>query len=145
MDGSDDLAGIDLVITSYGFLTRTPWFSTMAWGLLVLDEAQAIKNPAAKQTRSVKKLQAAGAHRVDRHADREPAGRSLVHFRFHQSGPPGIVEGICRIPQRSGRPAKSLRSAARSGASLHSAPPENRQEHHCRLAGQDRGQCFLSR
>jgi non-specific serine/threonine protein kinase len=58
MDGSDDLAGIDLVITSYGFLTRTPWFSGMAWGLLVLDEAQAIKNPAAKQTRSVKKLQA---------------------------------------------------------------------------------------
>src|SRR5205807_4497822 len=41
MDGSDDLAGIDLVITSYGFLARTPWFSTMAWGLLVLDEAQA--------------------------------------------------------------------------------------------------------
>jgi superfamily II DNA or RNA helicase len=58
MDGSDNLADVDLVITSYGFLTRTSWFSTMEWGLLVLDEAQAIKNPAAKQTRSVKKLQA---------------------------------------------------------------------------------------
>ena len=58
LDGSDDVAGIDLVITSYGFLNRTPWFSTMAWALLVLDEAQAIKNPAAKQTKSVKKLQA---------------------------------------------------------------------------------------
>src|SRR6516165_5749880 len=58
MDGSDDLAGFDLVITSYGFLTRTPWLATVSWRLLVLDEAQAIKNPAAKQTRSVKKLQA---------------------------------------------------------------------------------------
>jgi superfamily II DNA or RNA helicase len=58
MDGSDDLADVDLVITSYGFLTRTPWLSTMSWRLLVLDEAQAIKNPAAKQTKSVKKLAA---------------------------------------------------------------------------------------
>jgi SNF2 family DNA or RNA helicase len=58
MDESDDVAGFDLVITSYGFLTRTPWLATMPWRLLVLDEAQAIKNPAAKQTRSVKKLQA---------------------------------------------------------------------------------------
>jgi superfamily II DNA or RNA helicase len=58
MDGSDDLADVDLVITSYGFLTRTPWFSTRPWRLLVLDEAQAIKNPASKQTKSVKKLQA---------------------------------------------------------------------------------------
>jgi hypothetical protein len=58
MDGSDDLADVDLVITSYGFLTRTPWLTTMPWRLLVLDEAQAIKNPAAKQTKSVKKLKA---------------------------------------------------------------------------------------
>jgi superfamily II DNA or RNA helicase len=58
MDGSDKLAGVDLIITSYGFLTRSPWFTTMPWRLLVLDEAQAIKNPAAKQTKAVKKLQA---------------------------------------------------------------------------------------
>jgi non-specific serine/threonine protein kinase len=58
MDGSDNLAEVDLVITSYGFLTRTPWFTTMPWRLLVLDEAQAIKNAAAKQTKSVKKLRA---------------------------------------------------------------------------------------
>ena len=58
MDGSDNLRDVDLVITSYGFLTRTSWFFTVDWALLVLDEAQAIKNPAAKQTRSVKKLKA---------------------------------------------------------------------------------------
>jgi non-specific serine/threonine protein kinase len=58
MDGSHELADVDLVITSYGFLTRASWLLTMPWRLLVLDEAQAIKNPAAKQTKSVKKLQA---------------------------------------------------------------------------------------
>jgi non-specific serine/threonine protein kinase len=58
MDGTDDLTDTDLVITSYGFLARTPWLETTPWRLVVLDEAQAIKNPAAKQTRLVKKLKA---------------------------------------------------------------------------------------
>jgi non-specific serine/threonine protein kinase len=52
------LTGIDLVITSYGSLLRIPWLATTAWRLAVLDEAQAIKNPDAKQTRAAKKLQA---------------------------------------------------------------------------------------
>jgi non-specific serine/threonine protein kinase len=58
LDGSDDLTDVDLVITSYGFVTRTPWFEAAPWRLVILDEAQAIKNPATKQTRSVKKLKA---------------------------------------------------------------------------------------
>ncbi len=52
------LQGIDLVITSYGSLLRTPWLSEMRWRLAVLDEAQAIKNPDSKQTRAVKQLKA---------------------------------------------------------------------------------------
>jgi superfamily II DNA or RNA helicase len=57
-DGDVDLADIDLVITSYGFLARLPWLTTASWRLAVLDEAQAIKNPAAKQTQAVKRLRA---------------------------------------------------------------------------------------
>lgn len=52
----DYLRGVDLVITSYGSLLRTPWFSETDWHLLVLDEAQAIKNPSAKQTKAAKQL-----------------------------------------------------------------------------------------
>jgi non-specific serine/threonine protein kinase len=52
------LAGIDLVITSYGAMLRYPWLGTAAWRVAVLDEAQAIKNPGAKQTRAVKRLTA---------------------------------------------------------------------------------------
>src|SRR5712691_2710825 len=57
-DGAENLTGVDLVITSYGFLARSPWLETAKWRLVVLDEAQAIKNPGTKQTRLVKKLQA---------------------------------------------------------------------------------------
>ena len=52
------LRDIDLVITSYGSLLRVPWMVEVPWRLAVLDEAQAIKNPGAQQTRAVKKLQA---------------------------------------------------------------------------------------
>ena len=57
-DAADDLADADLVITSYGYLARSPKLGTAQWRLVVLDEAQAIKNPAAKQTRTVKQLRA---------------------------------------------------------------------------------------
>jgi non-specific serine/threonine protein kinase len=55
---ADSLADADLVITSYGSLARVPWLGTTLWRLVVVDEAQAIKNPAAKQTKSVKALRA---------------------------------------------------------------------------------------
>ena len=57
-DDAANLADVDLVITSYGFLARSPWLGTIPWRLVVLDEAQAIKNPAAKQTKTVKQLRA---------------------------------------------------------------------------------------
>jgi len=57
-DGADSLTEVDLVITSYGYLARVPLLTGTAWRLAVLDEAQAIKNPAAKQTRAVKQLRA---------------------------------------------------------------------------------------
>jgi non-specific serine/threonine protein kinase len=53
-----DLAGIDLVITSYGTLSRAPWLGATPWGFAILDEAQAIKNPGTRQTRAAKALPA---------------------------------------------------------------------------------------
>jgi non-specific serine/threonine protein kinase len=52
------LREVDLVITSYGSLLRMPWIAEASWRLVVVDEAQAIKNPDAKQTRIAKKLKA---------------------------------------------------------------------------------------
>lgn len=52
------LANVDVIVTSYGSLLRLPWLANQSWRVAVLDEAQAIKNPAAKQTRAIKKLDA---------------------------------------------------------------------------------------
>ena len=54
----EGLSGLDLVITSYGSLLRLPVLGETSWRFVVLDEAQAIKNPNAKQTRAAKALQA---------------------------------------------------------------------------------------
>jgi len=48
----------DAVITTYGTAMRTAWMKAYAWRHVILDEAQAIKNPGAKQTRAVKALKA---------------------------------------------------------------------------------------
>ncbi|MGD9584180.1 MAG: DEAD/DEAH box helicase [Lysobacterales bacterium] len=55
---AERLDGIDLVITSYGTLARSPNLLAMRWQLAVADEAQALKNPSAQQTRAVKQLKA---------------------------------------------------------------------------------------
>ena len=55
--------------------------------LVVLDEAQAIKNPGARQTRAVKAARRARADRADRHAGGKPARRPVVDLRFPQPGP----------------------------------------------------------
>jgi SNF2 family DNA or RNA helicase len=56
--GPEVLAAHDLVVVSYGAVSRLPWLSATDFGLVVLDEAQAVKNPGAKQTRAVKALRA---------------------------------------------------------------------------------------
>jgi non-specific serine/threonine protein kinase len=55
---AEGLSDLDLVITSYGSLLRLPILGETSWRFVVLDEAQAIKNPNAKQTRAAKALQA---------------------------------------------------------------------------------------
>jgi superfamily II DNA or RNA helicase len=52
------VADADLAITSYGYLARVPWLTETPWRLAILDEAQAIKNPGSRQTRTVKQLRA---------------------------------------------------------------------------------------
>ena len=46
----------DLVIITYAGLSRSPWAAGVEWDAVILDEAQAVKNPGARQTRAVKAL-----------------------------------------------------------------------------------------
>jgi superfamily II DNA or RNA helicase len=50
------VARADLVITSYTMIAKLAWLRKFDWDLAILDEAQAIKNPGARQSRAVKEL-----------------------------------------------------------------------------------------
>ena len=52
------LDALDLVITTYTLAQKYEWLQSIAWDYVILDEAQAIKNPATKQTKAIKKLSA---------------------------------------------------------------------------------------
>ncbi len=45
-----------LNITTYGMVSRIKELKEIVWSCIILDEAQAIKNPGTKQTREIKKL-----------------------------------------------------------------------------------------
>ncbi|MDO4554695.1 MAG: DEAD/DEAH box helicase [Lachnospiraceae bacterium] len=45
-----------LNITTYGMINRLTILQEIQWDVVILDEAQAIKNPGTRQTRAVKKL-----------------------------------------------------------------------------------------
>ncbi len=47
---------LDLVITTYSLVQKRELLQTYEWQYVILDEAQAIKNPWTKQTKAVKKL-----------------------------------------------------------------------------------------
>ena len=55
-DPVHELAEFDLVLTTYGLVRRQEWLAKVPWSLVILDEAQAIKNSTSAQARGVKKL-----------------------------------------------------------------------------------------
>jgi non-specific serine/threonine protein kinase len=48
----------DLVITTYAMAQKYEWLRSYVWNYIILDEAQAIKNPGTKQARALKELSA---------------------------------------------------------------------------------------
>lgn len=52
----DQLKNIDLVLTTYSMVIRKSWILDVRWDLLIIDEAQLIKNINTKQTRLIKSL-----------------------------------------------------------------------------------------
>jgi non-specific serine/threonine protein kinase len=50
------LDAFDLVITTYALTQKYEWLKSHSWNYVILDEAQAIKNPGTKQARAIKTL-----------------------------------------------------------------------------------------
>jgi non-specific serine/threonine protein kinase len=57
-DPDAHLGDCDLVVTTYGMALRLGWLAERTWDLLILDEAQAIKNHGTKQSRAIRRIPA---------------------------------------------------------------------------------------
>lgn len=55
---TERLKGVQAVVTSYSLARKSEWMAEFDWDLVILDEAQAIKNSTSAQTRAIKKLRA---------------------------------------------------------------------------------------
>ena len=56
----ETLGDVDVVITTYGLTRRLEWLQDLQWNLVVLDEAQAIKNAKSARGKAVRKLKSSG-------------------------------------------------------------------------------------
>ena len=129
------LADVDIVVTTYATTTRQSWLADIVWNMIILDEAQAIKNPGAKQTKAIKKLKARTRLALTGTPVENRVGDLWSIFDFLNPGLLGsakVFADFVKTLQR--RPGKSVRAIAATGGALYFAAAENRPQDYCRLA-----------
>jgi non-specific serine/threonine protein kinase len=105
----------DLVITTYGMLTRQSRLRERSWNLAILDEAQAIKNSGTRQTRAVKELRASGRIALTGTPVENRLSDLWSLFDFLNPGLLGSAKAFASLvkqmdarPERSYRPLRAL-------------------------------------
>jgi superfamily II DNA or RNA helicase len=106
LDGA--LAGIDVALTTYGMITRTQALRSRRWRLVVLDEAQAIKNPGARQSRAVRELQSSGRIALTGTPVENRLSDLWSLFDFLNPGLLGEARAFAAIAKRLDRGAEQL-------------------------------------
>ena len=135
-------ADYEVVITTYGLARRQEWLAAIPWSLVVLDEAQAIKNASSAQTRERQADRGEGPYRADRDAGRESSGRSLVDLRFLLSRLARLGDPIQEVRQAAQRARRRSRVwiVASVSAAVHPAPAQDRPGH-CAGPARKRPRC----
>jgi non-specific serine/threonine protein kinase len=87
----------DLVITTYGMLARMETLRHRAWNVVILDEAQAIKNAGTRQARAVKELKAKARFALTGTPVENRAGDLWSIFDFLNPGLLGSASAFSRF------------------------------------------------
>ncbi len=115
------LARHDLVVVSYGSVHRLPWVTATSWGLAALDEAQAVKNPGARQTRAVKALSSRLRLALTGTPVENRAGDLWSIFDFVNPGLLGSAKQFGAFLNRAGAKSAAAKSAGAKSAAAKSA------------------------
>jgi hypothetical protein len=87
----------DLLITTYGMLARLERLRQQEWKVVILDEAQAIKNPGTRQARAVKELKAQARFALTGTPVENRAGDLWSIFDFLNPGLLGSASAFSRF------------------------------------------------
>ena len=135
-DDPGDLAQYDLVITTYAMAQRYDALRAFHWDYLILDEAQAIKNPATKQTRAVKALEARNRIILTGTPVENRLSDLWSLFDFLNPGLLGSLTAFKTFSRSLQAHPGGLRPAAPGDWPLRAQTPQNRQKHHPRFTRQ---------
>ncbi|GAA1971007.1 DEAD/DEAH box helicase [Kitasatospora viridis] len=108
---ADAVAGADLVLTSYGVLTRdAPQLRRIGWRRIVADEAQTVKNGSTGQARALRSLRA--GHRIALTGTPVENRLSELHAVLDFANP-GLLGSAAAFRERYAVPVEQHRSAER--------------------------------
>ena len=99
-----ELAGCDLAVTTYALLTRQDFLAEVDWNLIIADEAQALKNPSARQTKAIKALKSKARLALTGTPVENRLGDLWSLFDFIN---PGLLGGSGEFSRYAARLAKS--------------------------------------
>ena len=133
------LAAFDLVVTTYGLARRLQWLKKIDWKLIVLDEAQAIKNASSAQAKAVRTLRSSGRIALSGTPVENHPGELWSLFDFCCPGLLGNATQFKRFVRESESEAErhGLGSTPHTRASLYPAATQDRSRHRPGSAGQD--------
>ena len=94
LDRNCGLNNRDIVVTTYATLLRQQWLQDIDWDVIILDEAQAIKNPAAQQTKTIKTLKSRARIALTGTPVENRLGDLWSLFDFLS---PGLLGGVTRF------------------------------------------------
>ncbi|MGC8551002.1 MAG: DEAD/DEAH box helicase [Acidobacteriaceae bacterium] len=123
VEAGEALDGRDLVITTYTMLTRLEWLRRQEWRLVILDEAQAIRNAGTRQSRAAKELRSTGRIALTGTPVENRLSDLWSLFDFLNPGLLGGAEAFGRFAKQLAASGTAHSSDATTGSSVAGSSP----------------------